>query len=169
MDWELKAKMMKTKSPKIVGNDILSFLSKKDTEGRLRFLPLWANWDKIIPSNFIGLVEPLGHKESTLMLLAKDSVVMQELTFLAPQLLDIINTYLKENAFTKVHFQLANGRELLHKDKIVAPRVERNELPEYLTKETVGLLPEDFAADSIVGESYKKYKEIILKEIEEKS
>ncbi len=91
------------------------FLDKKDTTGGLALVRLWKAWDELM-GEMAPLARPLGHRGKKLLLAAEDPMVMQEAQFLAPLILEKINTFFDEEFFDKVTFELLNGRVPLDGD-----------------------------------------------------
>jgi len=131
-----------------------SFLDKKDTTGGMILVQLWQAWDELM-GEMASVARPLGHRGKKLILAAEDPMVMQEAQFLAPMILDKINSFFGEEFFDKVVFELLNGRVPL--DGLVRP-----EAPEPLRKlkkpDNLGGLDEKLNPDSPMGRCYQAYR-----------
>ena len=70
-----------------------------------------------------GLALPVGHRDATLLIAAEDHLVMQELSFLTPEILDRVNAFLEEDRFQEVHLSLLGKRRPLNAPRLSAPPV----------------------------------------------
>lgn len=146
----------RTNRTRRVGNALPRFLDRLDTTGGYSLVRLWRAWDEIM-GEMAQVARPLGHRRSTIILAAGDPIVMQEAQYIAPLLLEKINTFLGEEVFDKVVFELLNGRIPL--DGAIRP--EASEPPRKLKKpKKLGELNEDLAPDSPVGKCYRAYQRL---------
>lgn len=130
------------------------FLDKLDTTGGYALVKLWRAWDDLM-GEMASMARPLGHRGTKIILAAEDPMVMQEAQFLAPLLLETINTYLGEEVFDKVVFELLNGRTPL--DGAIRP--EAPEPPRKLKKpKNLGKLDKELDPESPVGKCYRAYR-----------
>ncbi len=131
-----------------------SFLDKLDTTGGMALVQLWRAWDDLM-GEMAPLARPLGHRGTKLILAAEDPMIMQEAQFLAPMILEKINTFFGQEFFDKVTFELLNGRVPL--DGPIRP-----EAPEPLRKlkkpKKLGDLNAELDPDTPLGRCYQAYQ-----------
>lgn len=121
---------------------------------RIRLVGLWRSWADVLGPEIAALARPLGSRKGTLLLGAEDPLVMQELGFLAPEILARVNAWLGEDHFDKVAFELLSGRFPL--DAVAVPA--RRDVPvQVLGPERLGGLDRLLASDDPVGRSYRAY------------
>ncbi|GAB1409318.1 hypothetical protein MASR1M90_04720 [Desulfovibrionales bacterium] len=82
---------------------------------------LWRHWPQVLGQELATLVRPLGHRKTLMVLGAANSMVMQEITFFAPQILDKANAFLGVSYFQKVQMELLSGRPVLDENLLPAP------------------------------------------------
>lgn len=87
---------------------------------------LWRNWPEVLGPELAALVRPLGHRKTTMILGAANSMIMQEFTFLGPEILERTNAFLGKNYFQEVRLELMSGR----------PGLDCNLLPTPLPQKT---------------------------------
>jgi hypothetical protein len=113
---------------------------------------LWNEWDDLM-GEMASIARPLGHRGRKLIIAAEDPMIMQEAQFMAPLMLEAINTFLGEEVFDKVVFELLNGRTPL--DGAIRP--EALEPPRKLKKpEKLGDLKMD--PTTPLGRCYRAYR-----------
>ena len=95
-----------------------AFLQRTARGRDLTLLELWRHWDTVLGPNLAGLALPLGHREATLLVAAEDHLIMQELSFLTPEILERVNAFLEEDRFQAVQLSLLGKRRPLN----AAPR-----------------------------------------------
>lgn len=135
--------------------DVLSGLVERlGGTARIRLTSLWRVWAEVQTPEIAALAPPLGARGRTLVLGAEDPVVMQELAFMAPELLRRANGFLKEEYFDKVVFELVSGRVPLDgiRGLSAPPPAPRVKGPRDL-----GGLADLMASDDPVGRSYRAY------------
>ena len=143
-----------------MGSALPNFLDGLDTTGGHALVRLWRAWDDLM-GEMAQVARPLGHRRSTIILAAGDPVVMQEAQYIAPLILEKINTFLGEEVFDKVVFELLNGRVPL--DGAIRP--EAVEPPRKLKKpRDLGELNEELDPDSPVGKCYRAYQRMFEEE-----
>ena len=81
-----------------------------ETRRRFALARLWRDWRTIVDPFIAEMVRPLSTRKQTLVLGAQDSLVMQEIHFLAPEILNVVNRHLGEEIFDKVVFELISGK-----------------------------------------------------------
>ena len=141
---------------KSVDKSLSDWLARIDPDGsRYLFNGICKNWENIVGSETAGLVKPLGRKNSTLILGAPDSMVIQEISFLSDQILEMINSYCGSDFFDKVRVELLKGRIALDRDLMKKPEVR---LPAK-KPERLGALKGKMREDSPVARCYARYIE----------
>jgi len=121
---------------------------------RIRLVGLWRSWAEVLGPEFAALARPLGSRKGTLVLGAEDPLVMQELGFLAPEILARVNAWLGEDHFDKVTFELLSGRFPLDAVRVSPARQMAAEIR---GPERLGGLAELLTSDDAVGRSYRAY------------
>ncbi|MCB0356305.1 MAG: DUF721 domain-containing protein [Bdellovibrionales bacterium] len=76
---------------------------------------LWREWDKVVGATMAKHSIPVGYRKGVLYVWVNSSPRMQEMTFLAGEILAQVNRYLGENWIHRIHFTL---------DKKEVPSVE---------------------------------------------
>lgn len=99
------------------------------------------------------MVKPLGRRNSTLILGAQDSIVIQEISFLSDRIIELINSFCGSDFFDKVRVELLKGRtpldrELVKKTFSSAPLKK---------PENLGSLKKTMEQDSPVARCYSRY------------
>ena len=99
------------------------------------------------------LLSPLGHRKRTVLLGAEDSMIIQEFSFFAPEILDKVNNALGEVYFDKVHIELLSGKprlELIRQRKLTRKVIKQR-------PKNLGNLLDRLPPDTPVGRAYRKY------------
>jgi hypothetical protein len=106
-------------------------LNSPEAPLELAIARLWRHWAEILGPDMAEMVRPLGRRKTTMLLGATNSMVMQEFTFLGPEILEKANTFLGTSYFQEVKLELMSGRPSLDHSllppsppKPVAPRPE---------------------------------------------
>jgi hypothetical protein len=81
-----------------------------DGTDELKLVPLWRNWERVLGPELAAFARPLGHRRGTLILGAPDPVALQELSFVGPEILGLVNRSLGEIFFDKVSYEVIGGR-----------------------------------------------------------
>lgn len=74
---------------------------------------LWRHWPELLGTDIAALIRPLGHRDTTLVLGATNSMIMQEFRFFSQTILDKANEFLGTGYFTDMHIELMSGRPAL--------------------------------------------------------
>ena len=130
--------------------------SNEEVKINFRLAQMWSNWAEIVGSDELAdMIKPLGHRQRTLILGAEDSIVIQEMNFFVPQLLDKVNDFLGQSFFDKIRFELLKGRTpLSQRQELFSAPAKKN----YLKKpQSLGKLLDKLPKDSPVYNCYKKY------------
>ncbi len=139
---------------KSVGEPLRDWLSRVDPDGsRYLFNGICKNWENIVGPDVAELVKPVARKKSTLILGARDSIVIQEISFLSDQILEMINSFCGSDFFDKVRVELLKGRTPLDKELVKKP----SSRTPAKKPENLGCLKRDMDQDSPVARCYAKY------------
>lgn len=95
-----------------------------------RLVSLWKNWDQIMGIDVAALGRPLGHKDEVLHIGAENSMALQELSLLAPEILERANAALgsaSSEPFTEVRVSLLQGQTGLGLERTPAVHESRHE------------------------------------------
>lgn len=129
------------------------YLEEKDAETPFRLVEMWRRWPEVVGADIAELVKPVGRRGTTLLLVVEDSLVMQEMSYYAPALLEQVNAALGMPFFEKVQFELKNTQVCL--DRPQKSR-QKSRLPLKRPKR-LGGLTDAFDPDSPVAAGYKQY------------
>lgn len=91
-----------------------AFLQRSARGRDLVLLELWRHWDTVLGAGLAGLALPVGHRETTLLVAAEDNLIMQELSFLTPEILERVNAFLEEDRFQEVRLSLLGKQRPLN-------------------------------------------------------
>ncbi|MBU1247577.1 MAG: DUF721 domain-containing protein [Proteobacteria bacterium] len=129
-------------------------LEALDHKGTLKFVRLWENWAEVVGAEVAGLARPLARRGRTLVLLSEDPMTSQHLSFLVPEILGRINSFLGESLFDDVRFELSDGRPPLNRpsQQTTTPAPRRQKRPKNL-----GQAADKFDPDSPLGRAYRAY------------
>lgn len=89
------------------------FLDSPEALLELAIARLWRHWPEVLGPDMSQFVRPLGHRKTTMLLGASNSLVMQELSYFGPQILEKANSFLGNTYFQKVQMELMGGRPAL--------------------------------------------------------
>ena len=81
---------------------------------RLRLVRLWQHWDMVLGPELAALALPLGHRDGLLLLGAEDSMTMQEISLLAPEILERVNAFMDSPFFRAASCSLLLSRRPLN-------------------------------------------------------
>jgi len=136
------------------------FLHRKKMNKELQIAKIWTYWGDILGEEVAKLARPLGRRKETLIVGAVDNVVMQELVYYSPQILDQIEEFLGWQPFDKIVFELLDTRSSLDEIKIR----HSYKKPDYCqSSQSVGKYLDDFPEKSAVAKSYKAFVELFSK------
>lgn len=128
----------------------------------LAIAKLWRHWSDVVGNDVALLVHPLGHRKTTMLLGADNSIVMQEFSYFAPQLLEKANTFLGASIFQKVQIELMAGRRALDAP-LARPKAIRPTSP---TPEPLGNLLPCMDESSPVTACYRAYVQHFFPDLE---
>ncbi len=119
-----------------------------------RLTRLWQAWPELVGPDLAVMARPLGHRRRSLILGGDDPIVLQELSFFAPQFLDKANAFLGEEFFDKVLFELIHGRASLDGERASSGPTPRPKLKKI---HNLGNLDYISETDSAIGRCYRAY------------
>ena len=138
-----------------------SFLASHPRGPASGLIELWRHWEMVMGPELAALAYPLGAKGNILLVGAEDNFVLQELSFLSPEILERANAFMETEYFAKVELGLLQGRATLD---AAMPLIDgRNKTAgEPLRRAAAGPAPGplgklDIAPDSLLGKLYWKY------------
>lgn len=88
---------------------------------------LWRHWPKILGPDIADMIRPLGHRKETMLIGATNSMVMQEFSFFAQDILEKANAFLGSSYFQEVKIELMAGRPAL--DQSLLPPIPARAKP----------------------------------------
>lgn len=142
-------------SPVTLGALVRGWLTRKGQDPRREHLEqLWKNWGMVMGEEIAALARPLGHREGRLLVGGEDNLVLQELSYYAPEILERANAFMDEEFFGKIELYLLEGRTPLDERVCRVLPVPRHELvrPDHL-----GTLLGRLDPASPVGRCYQAY------------
>ncbi len=74
---------------------------------------LWRNWPLVMGEEIAALCLPLGHREHRLEVGCEDSMALQELSYLRPEIVERANSFMEKEYFTDVKVTLVLDRKAL--------------------------------------------------------
>lgn len=141
---------------KSVQDAIGIFFKRHKGREKLHIVNLWECWPMVMGDDLKDMAMPLGAKDRMLFVGAEDNMVMHELQFFAQEILDRANTFMDEDYFTKVRFELLQNRIPLYPRKRPAQFNPAHERPR---PDNLGSLLNFFEPESKIGKAYKAYVE----------
>lgn len=105
-----------------------SVLGTPEAALELAIARLWRHWPEILGPEIAAMIRPLGHRQSTMLLGATNSMVMQEFSFFAQDILEKANAFLGNAYFQKVQIELMAGRPALD-ESLLPPIPPRPQAP----------------------------------------
>jgi len=123
---------------------------------------LWRHWPEILGPEIAAMIRPLGHRQSTMLLGATNSMVMQEFSFFAQDILEKANAFLGNAYFQKVQIELMAGRPAL--DQSLLPPIPPR--PQAPRPDILGNLLPCMDPSSPVTSCYRAYVRHFYPELE---
>ena len=142
-------------SPVTFGALVRGWLARKGQDPRREHLEqLWKNWGMVMGAELSALARPLGHREGRLLIGGEDNLVLQELSYYAPEMMERANALMDGEFFNRVELYLLEGRTPLDERVNRVLPVPRRELvrPQHL-----GTLVGRLDPASPVGRCYQAY------------
>jgi hypothetical protein len=109
------------KKTRSVSEALDSVLGTPEAALELALARLWRHWPEILGADMAAMIRPLGHRQSTMLLGATNSMVMQEFSYFAQNILDKANEFLGTAYFQEVKIELMAGRPAL--DESLLPKI----------------------------------------------
>lgn len=135
---------------------VMRFFIRSRGKERFHLLQLWDNWPMVMGVELALLAMPLGAKDSTLIIGAEDNMLLHELSFQVPEILDRANAFMHSPYFRQVRLELLQGRKALYPRS--KPDVGLVNLPEErMRPEGLGSLRDKIDPESPVGKAYLEY------------
>ena len=116
------------KKVRSVSEALGSILGTPEAALELAIARLWRHWPEILGQDVAAMIRPLGHRQTTMLLGATNSMVMQEFSYFAQTILDKANAFLGTVYFQKVQIELMAGRPALD-ESLLPPAPPRPEAP----------------------------------------
>lgn len=104
-----------------LGEMIIRFAGKSEADLGFRLARLWPRWREVLGQDVAPWARPLGHRGQMLLLGVEDNMAMQECQYDAPLVLELVNTFLGQVYFDKIHFDLLEGKTPLDGQSSQAP------------------------------------------------
>ncbi|MCH5277078.1 MAG: DUF721 domain-containing protein [Desulfovibrionaceae bacterium] len=139
-------------APLPLSEALTAWLSSRGQDARAaRLDQLWKNWAMVMGPDLAPLAQPLGHRDGLLLVGGEDHLVLQELTYAAPEILERVNAFMDEPFFHRVELHLLFGKTPLNlvTDTVVPP------LPQLTRPPRLGGLSLD--PESPMGRCYQAY------------
>lgn len=103
------------------GDVVGEWLAARSREPRRQHLDqLWKNWEMVMGPDLAPLAHPLGHRDGLLLVGAEDHLLLQELTYAVPEILERVNAFMDENFFHKVELRLLSEKTPLNRARPAA-------------------------------------------------
>ena len=81
---------------------------------RALLVRLWQHWDMVLGPELAALALPLGHRDGLLLLGAEDSMTLQEVSLLAPEILERVNAFMDSPFFRAASCSLLQHKRPLN-------------------------------------------------------
>lgn len=118
-----------------------------------QLLRLWEMWEMVMGKDLSEIAVPLGHRDTVLIVGGEDHLVLQELTYAAPEILERVRAFMDREFFQRVELQLMMGRTPLNCIQLEAYAVE----PPLSRPEPLGGLFGLLNPKSPIGRCYTAY------------
>ena len=137
-----------------LAESLAGFVTRGEAGLQRHFVEVCRRWETIVGVETAALVRPLGHRRRELLLGTEDPVAMQEMVFMAPEIVSLVNKALGKDVFDKVRFDLIGSRVSLDALRAEPPRFS---VPPQPCPERLGGLVGRLDPDTPVGRCYAKY------------
>lgn len=143
---------------KSISEALDNFFTERGLSKDLQIAKLWIHWSEVVGSELAKLARPLGRtsNKQSLLLGVEDNMVMQELVYYSPQLLEQIDQFLGWQPFDNVVFKLIDNISSL--DEVQIWNSYQTPIL-YRSSERVGKYLEEFPEGSSISKSYQAYVE----------
>ncbi|MDR2891825.1 MAG: DUF721 domain-containing protein [Deltaproteobacteria bacterium] len=163
-NWIRREKTPRRRKIQSIQDALAQFLSRHKGRGNLRLVHLWENWPMVMGDQLTDVALPLGVQDRTLLIGAEDSMLMHELSFFIPEIMDRANAFMDENYFTKVRLELPRGRTPLYPptpgggvSETASPKTSSQRTDLRHKPENLGGLIGRFDPESSIGRAYLSY------------
>lgn len=133
-----------------------TFFSSHKGRQNLHTVHLWENWNMVLGEELALLALPLGIQDRTLIIGAEDNMLMHELSFQLPEILERVNAFMNEEFFTKARLELLQNRTPLYPPQKPVTGASQVREPRIKPENLGSLLPQ-MNPDSYVGRAYISY------------
>lgn len=133
------------------------FFARHKGRGNLRLPHLWENWPMVMGDPLWRAALPLGVQDRILLIGAEDNMLMHELSFHTPEILDRANAFMDEGYFERVRLELLRGRQPLYPPSAARPSAEAGKPANRPKPPDLGKLSAKMNPDSPVGRAYASY------------
>lgn len=118
------------KAVKGVAGDLAYSLLRKmgGRPGKSRLAELWRQWEQIMGPEIADMARPAGGKGKTLLIMAEDAMMLQDLLFYSEEILQKANEFIGHKYFDNVRGQLQDGRKMEITMEMEEPGPEPGEL-----------------------------------------
>lgn len=141
--------------PKNVADLLFGLLERMGgSPHKSRLAALWENWNKVLGEDLAAMAIPLGSKGQTLVLRCDNAIQMQELHFLADDILERVNDFLQTIYFDKVHLTLAESGKNCLPDAIAKEPEPAAKPARRFARSASGKFLQEMAKDSPVARCY---------------
>lgn len=158
---ELKNKngpaIKRTRRVQSLNEALEAFFSRHKGRGNLRLPHLWENWPMVMGDPLWRVALPLGVQDRILLIGAEDNMLMHELSFHTPEILDRANAFMDEAYFERVRLELLRGRLPLYPPLTARPASEPGRAPSRPRPPDLGKLSARIDPESPVGRAYASY------------
>lgn len=122
---------------------------------RAKLANLWRHWREVLGEELADLALPLGAKNDLLIIGAEDAMLLQELHFLGPDILERVNAFLQCDAFRDMKVMLASEGKKVPPQENPAP-AEDVQVPQQRVRLT-GEFLKDMDLASPVARCYARF------------
>lgn len=135
---------------------VLSALGGQEAAEKRRLARLWENWHMVMGQDMAEMAVPLGHRGSILLVGGDDNLVLQDLTFMSPEILERVNAFMDSAFFSRVELHLLMGRTSLDVAPVLQPTTRVRPVP-VRPPHLYGAALRDADPDSPVARCYRAY------------
>ncbi|MDL2307479.1 DUF721 domain-containing protein [Desulfovibrio sp. OttesenSCG-928-C06] len=150
----------RARATKSLQDALKAFFSRHKGRGNYHLAHLWESWPIVMGDNLCAVALPLGVQDRTLIIGTEDSMLMHELTFMIPEILNRANAFMDEQYFAKVRLELLRDRVPLYppQDRAATGGSLAKPQPEHRVKpENLGAAMDKLDPNSPVGRAYRSY------------
>lgn len=152
-----KAAVKRSRRTQSLTEAMQSFFSRHKGRGNLRLPHLWENWPMVMGEPLWRAALPLGIQDRVLLIGAEDNMLMHELSFHTPEILDRANAFMDEEYFSRVRLELLRGRQPLYPATMVRPVTAAAKPTSRSKPPDLGSLNDKIDPESPFGRAYASY------------